>query len=156
MAPGDYQMVVTPPTGFDGPSAANVADLQTLPGAPYAIDVNASFAAVFTLVVGPPLHVDIPLDALTSYLVIDKVASKDTAAVGDFVQYSLTLSNIDTNTTASNVVITDTLPIGLRYQSASVRYDGAPASAPQISTDGRTLKFSVAMLLPGRDRKSVV
>ncbi len=149
LAPGDYQMVVTPPTGFDGPSAANVADLQTLPGAPYAIDVNASFAAVFTLVVGPPLHVDIPLDALTSYLVIDKVASKDTAAVGDFVQYSLTLSNIDTNTTASNVVITDTLPIGLRYQSASVRYDGAPASAPQISTDGRTLKFSVAMLLPG-------
>ncbi len=149
LAPGDYQMVITPPSGFDGPSAANIADLQTLPGAPYAIDVNASFASMFTLVVGPPLHVDIPLDALTSYLVIDKTVSKDTAAIGDFVQYTLTLSNVDANTTANNIVITDTLPIGLRYQSASVRYDGAPAIAPQISANGRTVEFSVTSLLPG-------
>ncbi len=149
LAPGDYQMVVTPPSSFDGPSDANISDLQTLPGAPYAIDVNASFAQTFTLVIGPPLHVDIPLDALTSYLVIDKTASKDTAAIGDFIQYTLTLSNIDANTTANNIVITDTLPIGLRYQSASVRYDGAPGAAPQISDDGRSLEFSVASLFPG-------
>ncbi len=149
LAPGAYRLVVTPPSGFDGPSNVSIANLQTLPGAPYALDINASFAGVFTLVVGPPLHVDIPLDVLTSYLVIDKTASKDTAAVGDFVQYTLTLNNTDTNTTANNVVITDTLPIGLRYQSSSVRYDGTPGIAPQISTDGRTLEFSVAPLLPG-------
>jgi uncharacterized repeat protein (TIGR01451 family) len=149
MAPGDYRLVVTPPSSYQAPSTVSITDLQTLPGAPYALDINASYAGVFTLLPGPPLHVDIPLDALTSYLVIEKAVSKDTAAIGDFVQYTLTLSNIDTNTTASNVAITDTLPIGLRYQKASVRYDGVTGVEPQISSDGRTLTFPVSALLPG-------
>jgi len=149
LAPGNYRLVVTPPASFESPSTATIADLQALPGAPYALDANASFAGVFALVVGPPLHVDIPLDVLTSYLVIEKSVSKDTAAIGDFVQYTLNLSNIDSVTTASNVVITDTLPIGLRYQSASVRYDGVPGAEPAISGDGRTLEFPVAAVLPG-------
>jgi len=149
LAPGNYQLVVTPPASFESPSTATIAELQTLPGAPYALDANASFAGIFALVVGPPLHVDIPLDVLTSYLVIEKSVSKDTAAIGDFVQYTLNLSNIDSVTTASNVVITDTLPIGLRYQSASVRYDGVAGVEPAISGDGRTLEFPVTAVLPG-------
>ena len=149
IAPGDYRLVVTPPASYEGPSTANISDLQALPGAPYALDVNASFAGIFTLIAGPPLNVDIPLDALTSYLVIDKTVSKDTAAIGDFVQYTLTLNNIDSSTSANNVVITDTLPIGLRYQSASVRYDGVPGVEPQISGDGRSLEFPVAALSAG-------
>ena len=142
--PGDYRIVVTPPASYEGPSSASITDLQTLPGAPYALDVDASFAGVFTLLPGPPLNVDVPLDPLTSYLVIEKTASKETAAIGDFVQYTLTLSNTDTNTSADNVVITDILPVGLRYQSASVRYNGLSGDAPEISGDGRTLKFPVA------------
>ncbi len=149
LAPGDYRITVTPPAGFTGPSEADVTALQALPDAPYALDANASFAQVFTLVVGPPLHVDIPLDVMTSYLVIDKSVSKETAAVGDFVQYTLTLSNTDAMTVSNNIEIVDTLPVGLRYQSASVRYDGVPGDAPQISSDGRTLRFPVATLLPG-------
>ena len=149
LLPADYRLVVTPPSGFEGPSTVSTANLQTLPGAPFALDVAASFANLFTLVIGPPLNVDVPLDALSSYLVIDKTVSKDTAAVGDFVQYSLTLTNTDVNTVSSNLVITDTLPIGLRYQSASVRYDGASGVAPQISSNGRKLTFSVNQLLPG-------
>ncbi len=149
LAPGNYRLQVTPPASYQGPSSASIADLQTLPGAPYSLDANASFAQIFVLQAGPPLYVDIPLDALTSYLVIEKFASKETAAVGDFVQYTLKLSNTDAVTVANNVVITDTLPVGLRYQKGSVRYDSAPGAEPQISGDGRTLKFFVPSVLPG-------
>jgi len=149
MNPGDYRLVVTPPASYQSPSVASITDLQSLPGAPYALDADASFEQLFVLQPGPPLHVDIPLDALSSYLVIEKSSSKDTAAIGDFVQYTLTLSNTDTITTASNVVITDTLPVGLRYQKASVRYDGVPGVEPQVSADGRTLSFPVSALQPG-------
>jgi len=149
MAPGSYRIVVTAPASYQGPSTVSINDLQALPGAPYALDVNASFAETFVLQPGPPLYVDIPLDALTSYLVIEKSASKETVAIGDFVQYSLTLSNTDTVTTASNVVITDTLPIGLRYQKGSLRYDGVAGTEPQISGNGRTLSLPVSAVLPG-------
>jgi len=149
MSPGNYRLVVTPPASYQGPSTANISDLQALPGAPYALDINASFAGEFALLPGPPLNVDIPLDALTSYLVIEKSVSKETAAIGDFVQYTLQLSNTDSVTTASNIVITDTLPVGLRYQKSSVRYDGVPGTQPQVSSDGRTLRFPVTALLPG-------
>ncbi|MBL4710912.1 MAG: DUF11 domain-containing protein, partial [Gammaproteobacteria bacterium] len=149
LLPADYRLVVTPPAGFEGPSVATIATLQALPGAPFALDINASFANIFTLVIGPPLNVDVPLDALSSYLVIDKSVSKNTAAIGDFVQYTLNLTNVDLNTVSSNLVVTDTLPIGLRYQAASVRYDGVAGVAPQISKDGRTLTFFVNQLLPG-------
>jgi uncharacterized repeat protein (TIGR01451 family) len=148
MNPGDYRIVVDPPASYQGPSTASITDLQALPGAPYALDADASYAEVFVLQPGPPLHVDIPLDALGSYLVIEKSVSKETAAIGDFVQYTLSLSNTDTVTTASNVVITDTLPVGLRYQKGSVRYDGVPVTEPQISNDGRTLSFPVAAVIP--------
>ncbi len=149
MSPGNYRLVVTPPASFQGPSSASISDLQTLSGAPYALDVNASYGGLFILQPGPPLNVDIPLDALTSYLVIEKAVSKDTAAIGDFLQYTLTLSNTDSVTLASNVVITDTLPIGLRYQKSSVRYDGAPGLEPQVSSDGRTLRFPISAVQPG-------
>jgi len=149
IVPGDYRLVVTPPASYESPSTASIADLQLLPGAPYALDANASFADVFTLQPGTPLQVDIPVDPLTSYLVMDKTVSTDSAAIGDFVQYTLTLSNTDTSTSADNVIITDTLPIGLRYQSASVRYNGVAGAEPEISSDGRMLRFPVATVPAG-------
>jgi len=149
LAPGNYRIVVTAPASYTGPSTASINDLQALPGAPYTLDANASFAEVFVLQPGPPLYVDIPLDALTSYLVIEKSASKETAAVGDFVQYTLKLSNTDAVIVSNNIVITDTLPVGLRYQKGSVRYDGAPGVEPNISGDGRTLSFPVSTVQSG-------
>jgi uncharacterized repeat protein (TIGR01451 family) len=149
LAPGNYRLVVTPPTSYQSPSTASIANLQLLPDAPYALDANASYGGVFTLQPGPPLQVDIPLDPLTSYLVMEKSVSTDSAAIGDFVQYTLTLTNTGTSTSADNVVITDTMPVGLRYQSASVRYNGVMGTAPEISSDGRTLRFPVATIAAG-------
>lgn len=149
LAPGDYQIVVTVPTSLRAPSLVTIADLQALPAAPFTLDANASFGNVFNLQAGPPLHVDIPVDPKLSYLVMNKAASKARAAIGDFIQYTLTLENIDPQAISNNLVITDVLPGGFRYQASSVRINGAAAAEPVISSDGRSLQFAVGTLLPG-------
>ena len=151
LLPADYSISIVPPTSYTGPSTALIVDLQLLPGAPFALDINASFGGLFTLLPGPPLNVDIPLDPiiLASRLVIEKTVSKDTAAIGDFVQYTLTLTNNDVATASNIIDITDTLPTGLRYQANSARYDGAAGADPQVSGDGRTLVFNIASLAAG-------
>ncbi len=150
LAPGDYRIVVSVPPSLVAPSQSTIAGLQALPTAPFALDVNASFGNVFTLQAGPPLHVDIPVDPLNSFLVLDKSASKQTAAIGDFVQYTLGLSNTDAVAISNNTQITDQLPAGFRYQLNSVRVNGLSAADPVISGDARTLVFNVGTLLPGQ------
>jgi len=149
LAPGDYQIVLTVDTSLRAPSLAAIADLQALPTAPYALDAAASFGNIFTLLPGPPLNVDIPVDPRISHLVLNKSASRPRAAVGDFIQYTLTLDNIDTLAISNNIVITDILPNGFRYQSSSIRVNGAVATEPVVSPDGRELQFNVGTLLPG-------
>ncbi|MDH3342585.1 MAG: OmpA family protein, partial [Gammaproteobacteria bacterium] len=149
LVPGDYQIVLTVPATLRAPSIETVANLQALPGAPYALDANASFANVFTLLPGPPLNVDIPVDTRTSHLILNKSASKSRASVGDFVQYTLKLDNIDPLLTSNNLLVTDNLPKGFRYQASSLSVDGVVSAEPIISSDGRSLQFNVATLLPG-------
>ncbi|MDH5710362.1 MAG: OmpA family protein [Gammaproteobacteria bacterium] len=149
LAPGDYQIVLSVPASLRAPSLETIANLQALPGAPYALDANASFGQVFTLLPGLPLNIDIPVDAVISHLVLNKIASKAQASIGDFVQYTLTLENIDTLTISNNIVVTDVLPKGFRYQAGSVRIKGAVTAEPMIALNGRELQFSVGTLLPG-------
>ncbi len=148
IAPGEYTLVVTPAGGYQAPSESPMGELADLSGGPFELVADASYAKSFILNPGPPLHVDIPVDPPSAILVIEKSVSKDTAAIGDFVQYTLKLDNIDTSATARNIVITDTLPVGLRYQAGSARYDGNAISDPVISSDGRRLQFSVSDLAP--------
>ena len=119
LAPGDYQIVLTVAPSLRAPSLATIVNLQTLPTAPYALDVNASFGTLFTLQAGPPLHVDIPVDTRISHLSLNKSASKTHAAIGDFVQYTLTLDNIDTLAISNNTIITDVLPGGFTSSAPS-------------------------------------
>ena len=149
LVPGDYQIVLTVPATLRAPSLETMVNLQALPTAPYALDANASFGNIFNVPAGPPLHVDIPVDTRVSHLILNKSASKDRASVGDFVQYTLKLDNIDSVEVSNDIVITDVLPKGFRYQASSVRVDGVASTEPVISSDGRSLQFNVATLLPG-------
>ncbi len=63
LAPGTYQLRVTPPHRFAFPSAASDAAIQSVAGAPYALS-DASRGATFTIAVGPSSRVDLPLDLL--------------------------------------------------------------------------------------------
>lgn len=54
-----------------------------------------------------------------------KSVDKAYANIGDTLTYTLTLRNTG-NTTANNVVLTDTIPLGTTFVSNSVRVNGAP------------------------------
>jgi len=148
VAPGDYRIDFAPPDGYGVPSTVPTADLQALPGGPFAILEPGSRGEVFTINPGPSVNLDIPVDPLAGTLWLRKSASKETAAIGDFVQYTLDLENTDADP-ANGVVIADRLPLGFRYQEGSARLDGSRTNDPQISADGRTLSFSPGSLAAG-------
>ncbi|PKN13136.1 MAG: hypothetical protein CVU69_03825 [Deltaproteobacteria bacterium HGW-Deltaproteobacteria-4] len=148
--PGRYLLVVTPPagSGYLAPSTVSTSEIQTLPGAPFAINPG-SRGEVFLINPGPALHIDIPLDPQQTWLRLNKTASKTIVAIGDFLQYRIAAEN--TGTLAVNsVVLSDRLPLGLRYRKGSTKIDGVSAADPTLSTDGRSMLFTVGTLAAGQ------
>ena len=145
VAVGSYRLEVSAPVGYDAPSVVPTTVIQTLPGAPYAIDEQGSRGQPFNVVLGPAIQIDIPLDPGSTGFFLVKEANKRVVAVGDFLQYRLELSN-NSGVLASGTQIVDTLPVGLRYQSGSTSIDGNASADPAISADGRTLTFSTGNL----------
>ena len=148
VAPGTYRLVVLPPSGFAAPSTVSTGILQTLPGAPFAIAEPGSRGEVFFINPGPALRIDIPVDPSISGLWIRKTANREEAAIGDFVQYRLTIEN-GAGLTASGLTIEDRLPLGFRYRQGSGRMDGLAVTDPVISSDGRTLLFALGDMPDG-------
>ena len=149
-APGRYRLVVTPPAPLVTPSTASQASLAKLSapdGQAFAIS-DASFDKAFTLSGSIPLQVDIPADAQSDGLSLEKSASANDASMGDFVQYRLTLKNKDSSAVAEGVKITDALPRGFRYVKGSSRLNGARVADP-TTPDGRTLTYTMGALAAG-------
>jgi len=71
------------------------------------------------------------------------------ASAGDFLQYRLTLRNLDTTQPLSAAVITDVLPRGMRFRSGSLFVAGAKQPDPVIASDGRTLTITIGNLGAG-------
>ncbi|MEM7282760.1 MAG: hypothetical protein AAF438_14150, partial [Pseudomonadota bacterium] len=138
---GDYILVVTPPDGFVAPSTADVVDLQLLPGAPYALSPG-SFGLPFSVSAGQVINIDIPLDPQQAGLFVQKVTNTTIASPGDFVAYAVTVDNPD-GTDADEVILTDTLPLGFRFVSGSLRINGNVVADPTTDTDGRTLSIGL-------------
>ncbi|NJN17268.1 MAG: DUF11 domain-containing protein [Oscillochloris sp.] len=72
---------------------------------------------------------------------ITKSSSRAEVAVGDQVQFTLTVTNRG-NAAANDVVVTDTLPDFLSLQ-------GATASRGEVSTSGATVTVTIGELAPG-------
>ncbi len=140
--PGTYRLQITPPVGYKAPSVVPNAVLQSLPGAPFSIDAQGSYGQSFTVPLGPAIQIDIPIDPGVTGLFLTKQANKQVVAVGDFLGYRLRLTN-NSGATATGTHITDTLPVGLRYQTGSTTLNGNPIADPVISADGRTLSFNL-------------
>lgn len=145
---GDYQLVVTPPAAFSAPSSRTIAELQTLPGAPYQLSA-ASFGATFTKSGDLSVAIDIPLDPVSSALFLQKRTMTTLAAPGEFVRYELYLENASASGIASNVSIVDQLPPGVRFVPGSVTVDGTEAPDPIVNPDDVTLEFTIAALAEG-------
>ena len=147
--PGSYQLITTPPGTYSAPSVANVADLQSLPGAPYSLG-PASFGTAFTQTGQTSVDFDIPVDPLASALFLQKTTLTTIASPGDFVRYELSVENTSSNGIASNVRVIDLLPAGVRFVPGSVTYDGTGVSDPLISPDMTTLEFAVGDIAAGQ------
>ena len=148
VAAGIYKLVVTPPPGNVYPSTVPATSLPTSIGTPASTPVilgnpgsGGSYGGVFTLS-GPAVKIDVPVDSGAMALTIQKTTDFTTAGIGDFVPYTLSITN---NTAApyASAQIADYLPPGFRYQKGSARLDGAAVPDPAISADARTMTFAV-------------
>ncbi len=141
---GNYKLVVTPPADvpYRWPSSQSAALINQLPAAPYAITLG-SRGEVFPLNPGPPLHIDIPVDPLSTQMYVQRSADKNKVAPGDFIHYQVSVENVAA-VTLNDVVLTDTLPHGFRFQEQSLLVNGLPAGAPQTSDNGAELTGGAA------------
>ncbi len=138
---GRYQLRVVPPSGYGVPSTVPYEQLQTLPGAPYAI-VDGSKGELFNLGGEPILYIDIPVDPANG-LWLQKSAARGTVSVGDFLQYKLKLESNSDTAVFQSVAIVDYLPLGFRYQKGSTYNHNQHIEDPSESSDGRTLTFNI-------------
>ncbi|MEO8999385.1 MAG: hypothetical protein ABI227_10195 [Rhodanobacter sp.] len=142
---GRYRLQVVPPTGYHYASTATQATLQQLTGAPYMLG-PASFDQTFTLASALPVGFDIPLDPISSSLFVQKTASMNIAAVGDMIQFTVSVQNSDKAGVAGDVRLVDTLPQGFRYVQGSARVGKLKTADPQISANGQQLQFSLGSI----------
>lgn len=149
IAPGDYRLEITPPVSYVFPSVIADSDLNSLPGGPLQLG-PASRGQTFTVVAGQPAAFDVPLDPVAVDVFISKQASKDTASIGEFVQYRVTVSNANAQDEVSDTVVVDTLPVGFRLVPDSVRLGAQPLTQnPVVSTDGAVVQLPAGQLPPG-------
>ena len=146
--PGNYRLQVSPPSGYEAPSAVSTAELQALPGAPFAIVNPGSRGEVFIVNPGPALHIDYPVDPLITSLYVRKKALKSFVSHGDFLPYEVEIMN-GTASDITNTTLTDVLPLGFRYEKGSLKINGAGGVEPVISPDGRTLSINIGTLTTG-------
>ena len=149
VAPGSYRLEVDAPSGHAFPSTLTIADLASTPGGPYRLSAG-SFGAAFAADTPPAVAIDVPLDAAATQLFIRKTTTTTVAAIGDFVQYQLSVENTSSNAAVASVQSVDQLPLGARYRKGSTRIGEVAAADPQISADGRTLTFLSGALGPGQ------
>lgn len=149
---GSYRIVVTPPAAYSFPSAMPAASMPAAIGSPPIAPVilgdpgptpGGSYGGTL-LLFGAAINVDVPLDPRTRIMTIQKSAGKTVVSTGDFVPYTLTVTN-NLPAQLTGARIADHMPPGFRYQKGSAQQDGAPVPDPLVSADGRTLTFSLNM-----------
>jgi len=76
----------------------------------------------------------------------NKEQSKDVASIGEYLQYTVTVENLDV-AVYRDVTIYDQLPKGIKYKDGSFKLNGA-ISTPTISSDGKRLSIVYPQFKP--------
>ena len=72
---------------------------------------------------------------------IEKQVNKTEASVGELLQYTLLVHN-DEDFNIRNFLITDALPLGLKYEKGTATYENKKVEA-KLSDDGRKIRFDI-------------
>jgi len=137
---GRYFVEVIPPEGYTFASSRLPSHFETIGN---FIVIDASFGQTFAVEGFEGIRFDIPLDP-EAELVLTKTAGVTTADVGDFIPYTVSISNI--GITPTPVDLMDTLPLGFRYVPGSAFRDGVATDDPIISDTATFLTFGLGQL----------
>lgn len=142
----DYRLLIDQlPPGYAAPTALPDAHFSSVPNGPYVVGAG-SRQDDFPVPAGPPVRVDIPVDAASSGLFVVKSAGSTVAAIGDFVPWRVQVLNTQAGSAFTAVVLQDKLPPGFRYRAGTLKVDDRPAPDPGVSGDGRTLTMNLGTL----------
>lgn len=141
---GQYAIEVRPPEGYSFASILPPDQINQLTGAGYFL-VDGSYGEAFNIDVAGPLRFDIPLDP-TGALNLSKTADRDTADIGDFINYTITVEN--NALTTLPVRLYDILPVGFRYVPGTTTIESLPSEDPEISEKATELTFPMGLLDP--------
>ena len=142
VAPSTYRLAVIPAGGYGFPS---VLPPGLLP-AGRTIDASGSYGGEFLVNAATgAVTIDLPLDAAPGTgLFVQKSASRTTAEVGDFVDYTVRVKNVSGGA-LSGITLSDRLPFGFVYQPGTTRQDGAAVADP-AGGRGPDLSFPISTL----------
>ena len=145
MFPGDYRLLITPPQGYVFPSGFGPDSFDGLSTGPFEI-IDGSYGLDFTVTSSGPLHFDVPLDT-TRGLTVTKDSSVLQASVGDFVVYSIDVTN--SSEYALPMRVRDDMPSALRYKQGSSMLDGEAFKEASVEMAGATLTFDGGLIEAG-------
>lgn len=137
--PSTYRIKVEPPAGYRFASTLSAGKLP----AGRSVDQQLSYGKEFTISGQPQaITADVPVDpAPKSVLRIKKESSSSSAAIGDFVNYTIKVSNT-TSSSVKEVRVEDTLPFGFRYEKGTALLDDNSITDPK-GDQGPSLSFDI-------------
>ena len=143
-AAGNYCLVVKPPNGYR--FASQVPYTRLPPG--HNLNVSGllqggSYGNAFSVGADGFVIADVPVDAAAQDgLFVQKAASRPTAEIGEFVDYTVRVRNgTGRALDRAEVTLTDTLPQGFAYVAGTARRDGRRIDDPSIASSGLTLRL---------------
>lgn len=140
VAPGLYRLVITPPGDYRFPSTVPMTSLS----AAHFIDAGSYSETFEVTATTGTVYLDIPLDASTDGLFLQKRAARDTVEIADTLQYAVIMRNTS-GLDLQQLTLTDKLPPGFSYVKNTARLDGDAIADPD-GGKGPTLSFSIDAL----------
>ncbi len=154
VAAGSYCLRVEAPNGYRWASSVPFPSLP--PGRNLNVSgptSGGSYGDPFAIApTAGPVVVDIPVDPVAlSGLFVQKIASRSSVELGEFVDYAVRVKNGSGLALAgANVTLTDDLPAGFAYVPGTARR-GAAAIADPLGKQGPRLVFDIGHLAAGEE-----
>ena len=76
---------------------------------------------------------------------LEKLVNKEEASIGELLTYTLRVHN-DEGFSVRNMILNDALPMGLKYQSSTAKFNGLPINS-NISANGKNITFKLPDLV---------